>query len=181
MKDKNILLGVCGSIAAYKAVELASKLVQNGANVNVILTKAAKKFITPLTFQAITHNKVFYDMFETTYIPDPAHISIAERIDLALITPATANIIGKLANGIADDMLTTVILAVKSPILIAPAMNERMYLNKVVQENIERLKRYGYKFIEPEEGYLICGKIAIGRLASIEKIISVIEKELKSR
>jgi phosphopantothenoylcysteine decarboxylase/phosphopantothenate--cysteine ligase len=181
VKEKHIILGVTGSIAVYKSAELASKMIQNGADVTVIMTRSARKFITPLTFQAITHNKVLYDMFGSEYVPEQTHIGVAEKANLALVIPATANIIGKIAHGIADDFLTTVIMAVKCPVLIAPSMNERMYLNKAVQRNIAILKRYGYKFIDPEEGYLACGGKGIGRLASVEKILSAIKIEFKIR
>lgn len=179
MKGKEIVVGVTGSIAAYKSAEIVSKLVQKGTNVFVIMTSSATKFITPLTFQALTRNRVLVDQFELVMVTDPTHISLADKAKLVLIAPATANFIGKVASGIADDALTSTIMATRCPVLIAPAMNEKMYLNKIVQENIKKLKKLGYKFIEPEKGWLACGVSGIGRLADINKILQVVEKELK--
>jgi phosphopantothenoylcysteine decarboxylase/phosphopantothenate--cysteine ligase len=178
MKDKSILVGITGSIAAYKGVEIVSKLVQEGALVDVVMTESAKHFVGPLTFQALTRRKVYCQMFDLSFLPDPGHISLAERAELALISPATANVIGKLANGIADDLLTSTMLAVRCPVLIAPAMNDKMYTHPAVQQNIQRLKQMGYNFVDPEEGYLACGIPGVGRLASIDKILLEVHRLL---
>ncbi|MBI5359745.1 MAG: phosphopantothenoylcysteine decarboxylase [Planctomycetes bacterium] len=171
-----ILLGVTGSIACYKAADLASKLVQNGYSVHVVMTAAAQKFIAPLTFQTITCRKVITEMFPQDYEVEEGHIPLARLCRLILIAPATANIIGKLANGIADDYLTTAVMASKAPVVIAPAMNDVMYNNPVLQKNIKALKSIGYDFIEPEKGRLACGTEGKGRLASVEVIMDRIDK-----
>lgn len=177
MKGKHIVIGVTGSVAAYKAAELASQLKQSGADIHVVMTRNALEFIGPVTFRSLTGNPVFCDMFSKV---DPlSHISLAEWLDVLVIAPATANIIGKIANGIADDLLTILVLATHKPILIAPAMNEKIYLNKVVQENIDLLKKRGYHIIEPETGFLACGYTGKGRLADVDKIIGVIKRLLK--
>ena len=178
LKGKNILIGVTGSIAAYKTAEIVSHLFQQGAQVKVIMTKSAAQFVSPLTFQTLSHNQVYLDMFEKVEEYNPAHISLAEEADLMLIAPATANIIGKIACGIADDFLTTVVMSVTCPVLIAPAMNDRMYHNPIVQENIKRLGKLGYKFISPEKGYLACQKSGEGRLASLEVILNALTTAL---
>ena len=179
MKGKNVILGVTGSIAAYKAADIASALVQKGINVTVIMTASATKFITPFTLQTLTRNRVLCDQFDIDSVIDPSHISLTDKNDLVLIAPATANFIGKVANGIADDALTSLMLAVKCPVLVAPAMNNRMYQNKAVQENMKKLKQFGYKFIDPEKGYLACGSYGDGRLANLGRIISAVQRELK--
>ncbi|OHB72018.1 MAG: phosphopantothenoylcysteine decarboxylase [Planctomycetes bacterium RBG_16_43_13] len=179
MKGKNVILGVTGSIAAYKAADIASALVQKGINVTVIMTASATKFITPFTLQTLTRNRVLCDQFDIDSVIDPSHISLTDKNDLVLIAPATANFIGKVANGIADDALTSLMLAVKCPVLVAPAMNDRMYQNKAVQENMKKLKQFGYKFIDPEKGYLACGSYGDGRLANLGRIISAVQRELK--
>lgn len=177
VKGKNIILGITGSIAAYKAADLISKLKLKGANIDVIMTKNACEFITPLTLQTLCCNKVNIDMFSTESKLE--HIALAEKADLIVVAPATANFIGKIRAGIADDLLTTVIIASLSKILIAPAMNENMYKNNIVRENIQYLQKTGYIFIEPEIGKLACGKIGEGRLANIDKIVDKIEEILK--
>lgn len=177
---KNIILGVTGSIAAYKAANISSILTKHGYNVDVILTKSAREFITPLTFQSLTKNRVYFDMFEEFTPSEIKHISLAKKADLCLIAPATANIIGKLANGIADDMLTTVVMAMSNvPIYICPAMNTNMYNNAIVQRNISTLTEYGYHFIEPKEGLLACGDIGKGALTDVDTIVSTVEDCLK--
>lgn len=178
---KKILIGVTGGIAAYKAAEIVSQLTQKGACVKAIMTKCAMEFVTPLTFQTLSHNKVYTDMFEKVDNYSPVHISLAEESDLVLIAPATANIIGKIAHGIADDFLSTVVMSVSGrarncPVLIAPAMNENMYLNPIVQENIGKLKKLGYVFISPEKGPLACQKVGEGRLASFDTIMEALAK-----
>lgn len=171
LKGRKIVLGVCGSIAAYKAADVASKLVQQGATVAAVMTPNAARFVTPLTLQTITRVKVMSDPFDLDSVTDATHISLLEGADLVLIAPATANVIGKLAHGIADDMLTTLMLAVRCPVLVAPAMNDRMYANPVVQANIAKLRELGMEFIDPEEGYLACGSVAQGRLADPSMIV----------
>ena len=174
---KNIVIGITGGIAAYKACSLVNFYKNKGYNVDVIMTKNACEFITPLTLETLSGNKVVTDMFDRPDYKDVKHISLASKADLFIIAPATANIIGKVANGIADDMLSTTIMATKAPVVFAPAMNNVMYENKIVQNNISTLKKYGYMFIEPDVGHLACGYEAKGRLASIEKITKFIEKE----
>ena len=169
--QKKVLLCVSGGIAAYKAVQLTSKLTQNGFDVKVMMTGNATKFVSPLSFQAISRNDVYTDTFDEKDPTKIAHIDLADWPDLIVIAPATANIIGKLANGIADDMVSTTLLATEKPVFIAPAMNVHMYNHPVVQENIARLKSFGYHFIEPSEGYLACGYVGKGRLEEPEIIV----------
>lgn len=164
LKGKHILLGVTGGIAAYKAADITSRLVKQGADVHVIMTEHAGEFITPLTFEAICHNRTVTNTFDRSHSYEVEHIALAEQADLVLIAPATANVIAKLAWGIADDMLTTTMLACTCPRLIAPAMNTYMYLNPVVQENLERLRGLGWKVIEPVSGHLACGTTGAGKL-----------------
>lgn len=168
LKDKNILIGVCGGIAAYKVCDLVSRLRKTEANIDVIMTKAAVNFISPLTFQSLSSNTVVVDMFKEPKYWEIQHISLAKKADIVLIAPATANIIGKIANGIADDMLTTTVMATKAPVIFAPAMNSNMYENSVLQENISKLKGKGYHFIDPIEGRLACGDIGKGKMAEPE-------------
>ncbi|GCD83403.1 phosphopantothenoylcysteine decarboxylase [Parageobacillus thermoglucosidasius] len=175
VNGKNILLCVTGGIAAYKAAALTSQLTQRGANVKVMMSESACKFITPLTFQALSRNEVYVDTFAEKNPAVIAHIDVADWADLVLVAPATANTIGKLAHGIADNMITTTLLATKAPVWIAPAMNVHMYEHPAVQANIETLYRFGYRFIEPSEGYLACGYVGKGRMEEPEKIIENIE------
>lgn len=176
LKDKTVVIGVCGGIAVYKACDLVSKLKKTGVNVHVIMTKSATEFVAPLTFQTLSQNYVVEDMFESPKTWDVEHISLAKKADVFVLAPATANVIGKVANGIADDMLTTTIMATKAKVLIAPAMNTNMYENPVVQRNIQTLKDLNYKFVEPESGRLACGDIGSGKLASVDNIFnSIIE------
>ena len=174
LKNKNIVLGVCGGIAAYKACELTSRLKKLDANIDVIMTEGATKFVAPLTFQSLSLNQVIVDMFEEPKYWEIEHVALAKKADLLVIAPATANIIGKLANGIADDMLSTTVMATKAPVLLVPAMNVNMYENPIVQKNIEFLRSMGYRFVEPGEGRLACGDTGKGRMAEpadIEKLI----------
>ena len=186
LNGKNVVLGVTGGIAAYKAAMLASDLVKSGANVDVIMTENACEFITPATFRTITKNPVTTNTFSEPKIYEINHISLAHKADVFLIAPATANIIGKIASGIADDMLSTTVMATKAPVIIAPAMNCDMYENPIVQENIEKLKKFGYIFAEPEEGRLVCGDVGKGRLCSGETILekmcdALTEKDLLNK
>ena len=172
---KNIVLGLSGSIAAYKAAEIVSQLTKNACDVHVVMTKAAAEFITPLTMQTLSKNKVYTGVFQEDCPSEVKHITLAQNADLLLIAPATANIIGKLAGGIADDMLTSLALAVSGiPKLIAPAMNTRMYENPIVQENIAKLKRHGFEIIEPKESLLACGSYGKGALADVSVIVSAV-------
>lgn len=175
LHGKKILLGVTGGIAAYKAAALTSKLVQAGANVKVVLSDSALKFITPLTFQALSRNDVYIDTFDEKNPHVIAHIDLADWADLILVAPATANTIAKFANGIADSMLTTTILAATAPVWVAPAMNVHMYDHPAVKKNLNTLVQYGYKFIEPSEGFLACGYVGKGRLEEPEKIVELVE------
>ncbi|MED4581796.1 bifunctional phosphopantothenoylcysteine decarboxylase/phosphopantothenate--cysteine ligase CoaBC [Brevibacillus choshinensis] len=174
LAGKRIVLGVSGGIAAYKAAALTSKLTQAGAIVNVVMTNNALQFVQPATFQALSHQPVHTNTFQE---PDPhviSHIDLADKADLVLVAPATANIIGKMANGIADDMLTTTLLATKAPVMVAPAMNVNMYDHPAVRANMERLAEYGYRFVEPGVGLLACGWIGKGRLAEPEEIVEAV-------
>ncbi len=180
LKGKRIILGITGSIAAYKAAEITRELIKREAQVYVVMTKAATHFISPLTLQTLSGNPVITELFYERG-PQETHIDLASRNDLLLIAPATANIIGKISTGIADDILTTLVLATTSPILMAPAMNEKMYYNSIFKENMEKLARYGVEFIEPEYGKLAYGQKGMGRLASISKIIEAVKTALKRR
>jgi phosphopantothenoylcysteine decarboxylase/phosphopantothenate--cysteine ligase len=181
LKDVTIVLGVTGGISAYKSLELVSRLKKKGADIHVIMTESATKFVTPLTFQTLTQNLVVVDTFESIKYWEIEHISLAQKADLFVIAPATANIIGKIANGIADDMLSTTIMATKSTKLIAPAMNTQMYLNPIVQGNIKKLENLGYIFMEPESGVLACGDEGPGKLPQSkvieQKIYSFLNKK----
>lgn len=172
-------MGVTGGIAAYKACDIISLLKKDALDVTVLLTKEASQFITPLTLQTLSGNKVVTDMFELPEEWSPVHTSLAEKASLVLIAPATANIIGKLASGICDDILTCVVYASKAPVLIAPAMNDKMYNHKVVQENIAKLKKIGYHFIGPAVGRLACGYEAIGCLSEPAAIVGEAKRLLK--
>jgi phosphopantothenoylcysteine decarboxylase/phosphopantothenate--cysteine ligase len=170
LENKKIILGVCGGIAAYKAVELLRLLTKAGAEVHVIMTRAAQEFVTPLTFQTLSGNPVHTELFNLIAEREIGHISLADRADLFIITPATANIVGKIATGIADDMLTTTVMATKAPVIFAPAMNVNMYTNPIYRENEEKLRRSGYQFVAPVTGSLACGWEGEGKLAPPEVI-----------
>ncbi|CCU58143.1 bifunctional phosphopantothenoylcysteine decarboxylase/phosphopantothenate--cysteine ligase CoaBC [Bacillus subtilis] len=176
LNNRNVLLCVSGGIAVYKACALTSKLVQAGANVKVIMTESACRFVSPLTFQALSRHEVYTDTFKEQNPSVISHIDAADWADLIIIAPATANVIGKLANGIADDMLTTTLLAATAPVWIAPAMNVHMYDHPAVKRNISVLYQDGYRFIEPSEGYLACGYVGKGRLEEPENIVKLAEK-----
>lgn len=178
MSKKTIILGVTGSIASYKAADIVSELVKRPCDVFVIMTEEAAKFVSPLTFQTLSGNKVYSTMFETPEEWDVKHVSLAKRAAVILIAPATANIIAKLSCGICDDLLTCTVIASNAPVLIAPAMNDVMYNKRIVQENISKLKRLGYKFVGPKKGRLACGDVAIGCLADIGDIIREVENYL---
>lgn len=175
---KNVVIGVSGGIAVYKVLDVVSKLKKLNINVNIIMTKSATQFVTPLSFQSLSQNYVVCDIFDDPKTWDVEHIALAKKADLFLVAPATANIIGKIANGIADDMLTTTIMATNAKIVIAPAMNTNMYKNKILQKNIKTLKDLGYHFIDPDSGRLACGDIGEGKLANTDKIVNEVVKIL---
>lgn len=176
LKDKNILLGVTGGIAAYKIANLASMLKKQGANVKVIMTENACQFITPMTFETLTAQKVYTDTFDRNFEFKVDHIELGKWADVFLIAPATANVIGKLANGIADDMLTTTVLAMRCPILVSPAMNTAMFENKVVKHNIMKLRTYGMDIIMPASGHLACGDTGAGKMPEPEMLLEYIKR-----
>lgn len=180
-KGKTVVLGVTGSIAAYKAAGIASTLVKNGCDVNVIMTKNAVNFINPITFEELTKNKCLTDTFDRNFEYNIAHISLAVKADVFIVAPASANVIGKIANGIADDMLTTTIMAAKCPKIISPAMNTNMYENPIVQDNIKKLKSFGYTVIPPAEGRLACGAIGKGKFPDENIILDYLEAALTDK
>ncbi len=180
MKGAHILLGVTGSIAAFKAADLTAGLTQGGAEVTVIMTESAQRFVAPLTFETLARRPVITSMWVRTGEVGPVHVELAEWADLLVVAPATANFIGKLAHGIADDMLSCMAITMTRPPLIAPAMNDNMYRHPAVQENIRTLRRRGCTFVGPVVGRLASGKIALGRLSDVEDIISAIRRALKS-
>lgn len=171
LKEKTVLLGVTGGIAAYKAAALTSALIKQHATVEVVMTKNATEFITPLTFEQLTGRKVMVDTFDRNFVHQVEHISLAQRTDLVIIAPATANVCAKLAHGLADDMLTTTVLACRCPKLIAPAMNTNMYENPVTQDNLDTLRRYGWEVISPACGRLACGAVGAGKLPEPEELL----------
>jgi phosphopantothenoylcysteine decarboxylase/phosphopantothenate--cysteine ligase len=180
VKQKRVLLGVTGSIAAYKSADIIRRLIEKGLKVSVIMTEEAGHFITPLTLASLSGEKVYRGMFDKNEDPEEIpHITLARDSDVFLIAPATANIIGKLANGIADDLLTCIALATKAPILIAPAMNTQMYQNKIVQENCRKLKKHGMQFIDPVRGKLACGTIGKGHIADEDDIVKTVLRIIK--
>lgn len=176
-----VVLGVSGGIAAYKALEIVSQLIKKGIEVHVIMTESATKFVTPLSFQSLSQNMVTCDMFTEPKAWEIQHISLAEKADVFLVAPATANIIGKVANGIADDMLSTTIMATKAKVIFAPAMNTNMYNNPIVQDNIRKLKLFGYDFIDAAEGRLACGTSGKGKLESPDVIVDRVLMELNGK
>lgn len=181
LKGKTVLLGVTGSIAAYKIANLASMLSKLQADIHVLMTKNATNFINPVTFETLTGNKCLIDTFDRNFQFSVEHVSIAKKADVVLVAPASANIIGKMANGIADDMLTTTLLACKCTKIVSPAMNTNMYENPVVQENIVKLKRYGINVIEPDTGLLACKDTGTGKMPSEEVLLSYILREIRFR
>lgn len=181
LNEKTILLCVTGGIAAFKAAALTSKLAQTGANVKVLMSVNATRFVTPLTFQALSRNAVYDDTFDEKDPQGIAHIDLADEADLIIVAPASADMIGKMATGVADDMITTAILATKAPVWIAPAMNVNMYGHPSVQQNMQKLATFGYQFIEPGEGLLACGWIGKGRLAEPEEILDAVHLYFENR
>lgn len=178
LKGKTVLLGITGGIAAYKAAYLASALVKLHASVEVVMTRNATEFIAPLTFEQLTGNKVMVDTFDRNFVHQVEHIALADRTDLVMIAPATANVCTKLAHGLADDMLTTTVLACTCPKLIAPAMNTHMYENPVTQDNLEILRRYGWEVIAPASGRLACGAVGAGKLPEPQDLLQYILREI---
>ena len=174
LRGKCVVLGVTGSIAAYKIANLASALVKLHADVNVIMTKNATNFINPITFETLTGNKCLVDTFDRNFQFNVEHVALAKRADIFLVAPASANVIGKIAGGIADDMLTTTIMACKAPKLISPAMNTNMFENPIVQDNLEKLRSYGYEVIQPASGYLACGDTGAGKMPEPETLLAYI-------
>ena len=178
VRGKNIILGVTASIAIYKACEILRRLTEDSYAVKVVQTKESEELIRPIVFQSLSGNKVYSGLFETPEAWEIEHVSLAQEAGLVLVAPATANIIAKIASGICDDLLTCIISATKAPVLIAPAMNENMYKNKITQGNIAKLKSLGLKFIEPRVGRLACGATGVGCLAEVETIIKEVKKHL---
>lgn len=181
MKKRTIILGVTGSIAAYKAADLTSRLTKAGDEVFVVMSEGAQQFITPLTLQTLSRHPVTTNLFEEGEDTRPTHIGLADAADILVIAPATANVIAKLAHGFADDALTAIALATRAPILVAPAMNGKMYLHPATQQNIETLRGRGVEFIGPEEGMQACGYEGLGRLWNVEGIAEKIEQMLRAK
>lgn len=173
-----ILLGVCGSVACYKACELVSQLKQNAFDIIVCMTEEAKRFVSPLTFQTLSGNKVIVDIFEDTLFEKPVHINLSSWADIIVIAPASANIISKLASGVCDDILTLTLLSTNTRVIIAPAMNENMYNKKIIQDNIKILKSWGYIFLGPVKGWLSCGYEGLGKMSPPDIIVKEIRKLL---
>lgn len=181
LSHKNIVLGVTGGIACYKSCEMVRLLDTEGAEVHVVMTRGARQFVTPMTFQALSRNPVRTDIFDLTQESQMSHIQLADKADLLIVAPATADFIAKAAHGLCDDLLSTVLCATKAPILFAPAMNVNMFENKIVQENLATLKKHGYMIIGPDEGPLACGWEGLGRMAEPEVIVREIKKKLGSK
>ncbi len=177
-KEKHVILGVTASIAIYKACDILRRLKSGGVSVTVIMTQDAEEFIRPALFQGLSGNKVYRGLFEEPEAWEIEHVALAEKADLVLVAPATANIIAKIASGICDDLLTCVCCATRAPILICPAMNENMYQNRITQGNIQKLQSLGYKFVDPIKGRLACGRVGAGCLAEVETIVKEVKKIL---
>lgn len=178
LAGRRVVLGITGSIAAYKSAELCSRLVKRGADVRVVMTEAARRFITAETMHTLSKNPVICDLFVNPFTADPLHVDLANWMEILVVAPATANFIGKIANGLADDALTCTVMACSYPVIIAPAMNDKMYSNRIVQANIQRLRSLGYEFVDPESGRLASGRIGMGRLASLDRILQRIIETL---
>lgn len=175
-KERNVILGVTASIAIYKACDILRRLKSGGFSVTVIMTQEAEEFIKPALFQGLSGNKVYQGLFKEPDVWEIEHVALAEKADLVLVAPATANIIAKVASGICDDLLTCVCCATRAPILVCPAMNENMYKNRITQDNIKKLKSLGFRFVEPIKGRLACGEVGAGCLAEVETIIKEIKR-----
>lgn len=179
LRGKTVVLAVTGSIAAYKIADLASKLSKLHADIHVLMTENATQFINPITFETLTNHKCLIDTFDRNFQYNVEHVALAKQADVVLIAPASANVIGKLANGIADDMLTTTVMACPCPKIISPAMNTNMYENSIVQENIGKLKRHGYTVIEPVVGLLACKDVGAGKLPAVDVLLDYIQREIR--
>ena len=179
MEGYELVLAVCGGIAAYKLCQVTSAMVQRGCGVTVAMTEAATHFVGPTTFQSLTGRQVFTTLWDGQNYYDPQHLKLTGRANLLLVAPATANIIGKVACGIADELVSTMIMAADCPVVFAPAMNQRMWCNPVVERNIHALKELGYDFIEPTSGWLACGEVGPGRLADVDTIVAFVADRLK--
>ena len=178
LKGKNVIIGICAGIAIYKVCDLIRSLIKLEANVTCVMTEAATKFVTPLTFQSLSKNKVVVDMFDSSYF-EIEHVSLAQKADVYVIVPATANTISKLANGMADNLVTSTAIATTAKIIVCPAMNHNMYHHKAVVKNIETLKSYGYEIVDAKPGLLACGVVGDGCLADNETILKTIKNQLK--
>jgi phosphopantothenoylcysteine decarboxylase/phosphopantothenate--cysteine ligase len=178
LKGREIIVAVCGGIAAYKVADVVSKLVQQGAGVTVCMTEDAQRFVTPLTFQALSGRPVRTSTFDLPDSSDPQHIGLTERADLMLVAPATSNIIAKVAHGLTDDLVSLMICAAACPVVFAPAMNNRMWAHPIAQENVNKLTAIGYRFIGPEEGWLACRNVGAGRLSEPERIVEEVSRML---
>jgi phosphopantothenoylcysteine decarboxylase / phosphopantothenate---cysteine ligase len=176
IKGKTVLVGVCGGIAAYKVCELVRLLVQEEAHVHVMMTASGQKFVTPLTFQALTGHSCHTDLFNMTEEQEIGHIALADQADLVVIAPATAHMMAKLANGLSDDLVSTVVLATRAPVLLAPSMNVNMWEHRATQKNLKQLKELSYRVLEPDAGYLACGWEGKGRLPDPEKIMEELKE-----
>lgn len=179
LAGKHVLLGVTGGIAAYQAADLIGMFRSRLADTRVIMTRAATRFVTPITLETISQHRVTVDMFSSADHAGVEHISLARFADVVVVAPATGNFIGKVANGIADDMLTTTVMAARAPVIICPAMNENMWLNPIVQENVSKLTSHGYRFVEPEMGEMACGGEGWGRLARLDAILTTVMEAAK--
>ncbi len=177
---KELVIGVTGSIASYKTCDVVSTLRKEaGVNLHVVMTAQATRFVSPLTFQTLSGNRVYSDLFELPEEWDLLHTALSSKADLVLVCPATMNVIGKIAHGICDDLVTSVVFATKAPILLVPAMNKGMYEHAVTQENISRLKKWGYEFVGPIRGELACRQVGMGHIAEVQEIVSAVRKRLK--
>jgi len=180
LADYQIIVGVCGGISAYKVCNVVSALAQRGAGVTVVMTDAGRRFVQPLTFETLSGRQVFTSLWSATDYYDPQHIALTESADLFLIAPATANMIGRIAGGLADELVSTMVMSADCPVLLAPAMNTRMWKNPVVQKNLSRLRELGYRFVGPEEGWLACRTIGPGRMAEPDTILQAVIQHLNA-
>ncbi len=179
LKNKNIVLGIGGGIAVYKTCEVVRRLVEGGAKVHVMMTKGATEFVTPLTFQTLSGHPVHLDLFNLTEEQNIGHISLADRADAILIAPATADLIARTAHGLCNDLVTTVLCATTAPVVFAPAMNVHMWENPITRENVAKLRKHGYRIVEPDQGFLACGYTGKGRLPDADVLIEALKKVLK--
>ena len=181
LAGREIVVGVCGGISAYKTAALVSRLVQSGADVTVAMTEAAQRFVTALTFESLTARQVFTSLWDAATYHDPQHLRLTEAADLFILAPATANMIGKIAHGLADDLVSTMVMSADCPVLLAPAMNTRMWENKLVQANVQALAKTGYPIVGPGDGWLACRTVGAGRMAEPDEIFSAAVRLLQDR